>query len=74
MKRMIINLEPKTAKMLELLAELQEISEIEALRRAISAEAFLQTEIRKGSKILIMSENGKIEQYKLKDFDDHTQS
>ena len=57
-KRMTVVLPPETAKMLEILCELQSISMNEAIRRAISTEAFIQTEIRNKSKILIETEEG----------------
>lgn len=55
LKRMTIALTQETAKMLELLSEHQGVTQIEALRRAISTEAFIQREIKNGSRILVQS-------------------
>jgi hypothetical protein len=57
-KRMTVALPSDTARMLELLSELQSISLNEAIRRAISTEAFIQNEIRQKSKILVETAKG----------------
>jgi predicted transcriptional regulator len=57
-KRMTVVLPADTAEMLELLSEVQSISLNEAIRRAISTEAYIQTEIRKKSRVLIETERG----------------
>ena len=59
-KRMSVSLPQETAKMLELLSELQGISQVEALRRAISTEAYIQREIKNGSRILVESTDKQI--------------
>ena len=59
-KRMSVSLPQETAKMLELLSELQVISQVEALRRAISTEAYIQREIKNGSRILVESTDKQI--------------
>jgi hypothetical protein len=62
LKRMTVALPPETAKMLELLSELQGVSQTEALKRAISTEAFIQREIKDGSKVLIQSPNSHLKE------------
>ena len=57
-KRMTVVLPPETARMLEILSEVQSVTLNEAVRRAISTESFIQNEIRKKSKILIESDDG----------------
>ena len=57
MRKMTIALSDDTAKMLDLLAELQSVTQVEALRRAISTEAFLQREIKNGAKVLVTTGN-----------------
>lgn len=57
-KRMTVVLPAETARMLEILSELQSISLNEAIRRAISTESFIQTEIRKQSRLLLETKNG----------------
>lgn len=58
LKRMTISLPPENARMLEILGELQSITLNEAVRRAISTESFIQNEVSKGSKILIVTKEG----------------
>lgn len=58
-KRMTVSLSLESSKLLDLLSELQEVSQVEAIRRAISTEAFVQREIRKGGKILVEDTDGK---------------
>ena len=60
LKRMTINLPADTARMLELLSDLQGISQIEAIRRAISTEAYIQREVKNGSKILVQPPDNQI--------------
>jgi Ribbon-helix-helix protein, copG family len=62
LKRMTIALPADTARMLELLSELQGVSQTEALRRAISTEAFIQREIKDGSKVLIESPDNRLKE------------
>lgn len=62
LKRMTIALPQEAAKMLELLSELQGISQVEALRRAISTEAFMQREIKSGSRILVQSTDNQMKE------------
>lgn len=58
-KRMTVNLPAETARMLEILSELQSISLNEAIRRAISTESFIQNEIRhKKSRLLLETQDG----------------
>lgn len=61
-KRMTISLPSETARMLELLCELQGVTQTEALRRAISTEAFIQREIKDGSKIFVESPDRRIKE------------
>lgn len=56
-KRMTIQLTFEAAKKLELLAANQGISQVEALRRAISTEAYFQEEIQQGSKVLLQTKD-----------------
>ena len=56
-KRMTIQLTVEAAKSLEWLANFQGISQVEALRRAISTEAYLQREIQQGAKVLVQQED-----------------
>jgi metal-responsive CopG/Arc/MetJ family transcriptional regulator len=62
MKRMTISLPSETAKMLEMLSELQQVSQSEALRRAISTEAFIQREVKNGSKVFIETPDKKLKE------------
>jgi predicted HicB family RNase H-like nuclease len=61
-KRLTVSLPPETVEMLELLSDLQHISFNEAIRRAISTEAFLQGEIRQDSKLMLKSADGEIKE------------
>lgn len=61
-KRMTVVLPAETARMLEILSELQSISMNEAIRRAISTEAFIQHEVRNNSKVLLETKDGKIKE------------
>jgi hypothetical protein len=62
LKRMTIALPPDAARMLELLSELQGVSQSEALRRAISTEAFIQREIKDGGRVLIQSPDNHVKE------------
>jgi hypothetical protein len=62
LKRMTIALPQESARMLELLSELQGITQVEALRRAISTEAFMQREIKNGSRILVQSPDNQMKE------------
>ncbi|MDJ0719682.1 MAG: CopG family transcriptional regulator [Prochloraceae cyanobacterium] len=55
-KRMTIFLPENLVKHLEWLAEVQGISQAEAIRKAIATESFMQREINQGSKVLIETE------------------
>ncbi len=61
-KRMMVALPAKTARMVEVLSALQSITQSEAIRRAISTEAFIQNEIRQNSKILIETSDGEVKE------------
>ena len=52
-KRMTIFIPENLVKHLEWLAEVQGISQAEAIRKAIATESFIQREIARGSKVLI---------------------
>jgi hypothetical protein len=60
-RRMSIALPEKIAELLENLAALQDITQAEALRRAILSESFLQKELLDGSDILIRKRDGSLE-------------
>jgi len=62
LKRMTISLPQDTARMLELLTELQGVTQVEALRRAISTEAFIQREIKNGSRILVQAPDNQVKE------------
>ena len=57
-KRMTIFFPENLVKHLEWLAEVQGISQAEAIRKAIATESFMQREINQGSKVLIETEGG----------------
>lgn len=59
-KRMSISLTGDSAQLLELLAEIQGVSQNEALRRAIATEAYLMEERRQGSKVLLQKSDKEI--------------
>lgn len=61
-KRITVSLPPDSARMLEILSETQSITFNETIRRAISTESFIQSEVRKHSKFLIQTEDGKIKE------------
>ena len=61
-KRMSISLPPDIAELLEFLANIQGISQNEALRKAIATEGYLQQEIREGSTILIQKSNKRLKE------------
>jgi hypothetical protein len=60
-KRLSIALPEKVAEVLEELAILQGITQVDALKRAILTEALLQNEVHKGADILIRNPDGTIE-------------
>jgi len=62
LKRMTIALPPESAKLVELLSGLQDVSQIEAIKRAISTEAFIQREVKKGSRILVQTSDDQIKE------------
>lgn len=57
-KRMTVVLPPETARMLEILSDIQSVTLNEAIRRAISTEAYIQKEVQQKSKILVEAEDG----------------
>lgn len=59
-KRMSINLSSDVAKWLQAIATEQNISQSEALRRAIATEKYLLDERSKGSKILLQKSDKEI--------------
>ena len=61
-KRMSVSLPVEIAELLEFLAKVQGISQNEALRKAISTEAYIQQEIREGSTVLIQKSNKKLKE------------
>lgn len=62
MARFTVQFPEKTSSMLEELAEREEVSKTEILRRALSVYKFLDTEIRKekGNKVAIANAHDKI--------------
>ncbi|MEM9276344.1 MAG: ribbon-helix-helix protein, CopG family [Cyanobacteria bacterium P01_F01_bin.143] len=52
--KMSITLPEEIAKHLEWLAEVQDISKVEAIRKAIATESFLKQELIKGAKVLVV--------------------
>lgn len=61
-KRMSVSLPADIAGLLEFLADVQGVSQNEALRKAIATEAYLQQEIREGSTVLIQKSNKDIKE------------
>ena len=61
-KRMSVSLPPDTAALLEQLAQSQGITMVEAIRKAINTEAYLQGEIRKGCKVQLVAADGTIKE------------
>ncbi|MBT9317744.1 ribbon-helix-helix domain-containing protein [Leptothoe spongobia] len=61
-KRLTVVLPPETAEMLESLSAMQSITLNETIRRAISTEALIQREVRKGADILIETQDGRTKQ------------
>lgn len=57
-KRMTVVLPPDNARALELLSSIQSITQNEAIRRAISTEAYIQNEVRKDSTIFLRTKEG----------------
>lgn len=57
-KRISVSLPPDTAALLEQLAQIQDITMVEAIRKAINTEAYLQGEIREGCKVQIVAADG----------------
>lgn len=57
-KRMSVSLPPDTAALLEQLAQSQGVTMVEAIRRAISTEAYLKGEIREGCRVHIVAADG----------------
>jgi hypothetical protein len=60
-KRLSIALPEKVAEILEELANLQGVTQVEALKRSILTEALVQKEIHQGADILIRKPDGSIE-------------
>ena len=61
-KRITISLPPTSVKILDVLTGSQEVSQSEAIRRAIANEAFILHQVRKGSRILIEDPDGKLKE------------
>ncbi|MCM1984448.1 ribbon-helix-helix protein, CopG family [Lyngbya confervoides] len=59
-KRLSISLSDDAASLLEFLAQTQGITQNEALRRAISTEAYLFEERRQGTKVLLQKSDQEI--------------
>lgn len=59
-KRTTITLDDATSGLLDFLARSQDISQNEAIRRAIATEAYIQQEIQEGSIILVQKSNKEI--------------
>lgn len=59
-KRMSITLNQDAATLLSILAKNQNISQNEALRRAIATESYIQQQIANGGTILLQKDNGDI--------------
>ena len=55
-KRMTIQLPQDTSEFLEWLANEQNISQVEAIRKAIATEYYLQKEIKQGAKVLVQTQ------------------
>jgi hypothetical protein len=58
-KRMSISLTGQAAEVLDTLATSQDITQNEALRKAIGTEAYIRNEIASGSRIVIVRADGK---------------
>lgn len=58
-KRMSISLTGQAAEVLDTLATSQDITQNEALRKAIGTEAYIRNEIAKGSRVMIIRADGK---------------
>lgn len=52
-KRMSVSLSGDAARLLEYLAEVQGITQNEALRKAIATEAYIRQEMEQGAKVLL---------------------
>jgi len=61
-KRITVSLPPTSVKILDVLTESQEVSQSEAIRRAIANELFILHQVRKGSKILVEDADGKLKE------------
>jgi hypothetical protein len=59
-KRMTISLADDASQMLEYLADSQNVTQNEALRRAIATEVYIKRELADGSKILTQRPDGEI--------------
>ena len=58
-KRMSISLTGQAAEVLDTLATSQDITQNEALRKAIGTEAYIRNEIANGSRVTIIRADGK---------------
>lgn len=58
-KRMSISLTGQAAEVLDTLATSQDVTQNEALRKAIGTEAYIRNEIANGSRIMIIRADGK---------------
>lgn len=61
-KRMSVSLPPDTSALLEQLAQSQGTTMVEAIRRAINTEAYLQSEIRNGCRVQLVAADGSIKE------------
>lgn len=59
-KRISVSLPEETARLLELIAKSQGISQNEAIRRAIATEAYLRQATTEGYKVLLQSQEKEI--------------
>ncbi|WOL31463.1 hypothetical protein [Microcoleus phage My-WqHQDG] len=59
-KRMSVTLNGEASQQLEWLAEVQGITQVEALRKAIATDAYLHKEIRQGSKVLLRGSDNEL--------------
>jgi hypothetical protein len=58
-KRMSISLTGQAAEVLDTLSRSQDITQNEALRKAIGTEAYIRNEIASGSRIVVIRSDGK---------------
>lgn len=61
-KRMNVSLTPIATQLVETLSELKGITQSALICRAISTEAYIQNELKNGSKILIQKADGSVKE------------